>query len=402
LGLSRSRAFWPRVIPLLALPAAVATTALAPGAARAQAPARTQSSVRATAVLTAAYTDNLFQSYSERTDWVQRLSLDLDYGSRNRSAYYSAEAQCYNEYGDLFTQTHMLGVSVQRPGPERRLLAGGLHATVREGRRGYEYKDYVEAGGHGSAKLYLRPSLMLRAGSGLQARVYRHAGDFSYLEPTAYAQLSRFLPTRTTLMAGLDLGAKTYLRAAGDPAAGDSLAYVRTSDDDLQAVAGLWIKAAQSLADHTGLQLQYTRRYLLGGGTRYRRPEEYDSSEELFDDQYSRSSRELRTTLKHRSAAGIDLLLTARRARRRYEGRPALDLDGQPLVPDGPREGSVDRRDTRTSLLTRVAVDLTRYAPLVLAGLELRLERSCLKVDSNDPYYDATARTYSASLRLGL
>ena len=171
--------------------------------------------------------------------------------------------------------------------------------------------------------------------------------------------------------------------------------YARTSDNDAQAQATAWLKVAQSVATRTGLQLQYTRQALLAGGTRYRRPEEYDPVEELFDDGYSRSGYELRATIKHQGAAGFDLLATARRARRLYEGRPALDLDGLPVGV------GQNRRDTRTGLLVRLDRDLTAHAPVHLANLVLRLEWSLLAVDSNDPYYDTSTRVYSAALRLG-
>lgn len=358
-------------------------------------PAIAQAPVVVGAHVVTAYTDNLFRSYSERSDWVQQVYLDLDYGGPGLTAYYSAEASLFAEYEDLFSQTHAIGVSTARPGPHRRLVTGGLSLAMRTGRPDYEYKDYTEASGNLGAKLYLRPSLMLRTGTGLRVREYRHAGDFSYAEPTVYVQMSRFLPTRTTLVAGLDLGLKAYLRAGGAATTDDVATYSRTSDDDAQAQATAWLKMAQSLGTRAGLQLQYTRLDLVAGGTRYRRIEDYDPTEELFDDGYSRSGHELRATLKHRGAAGLDVLATARRARRHYEGRPALDLDGLPVGLDQVRQ------DTRTALLVRVDRDLTAHAPAPLVDLALRLEWSLLTVDSNDPYYDASTRVYSAALRVG-
>jgi len=359
-------------------------------------PAMAQGPVGVGAHVVTAYTDNLFRSYSERSDWVQQVYLDFDYGGPGLAAYYSVEASLFAEYEDLFTQTHAIGVTASKPGPDRRLVTGDLSLAMRAGRPDYRYKDYTEASGYLRAKRYLGPSLLLRGGTGLRVREYGHAGDFSYAEPTAYAQVSRFLPTRTTLVAGLDLGLKVYLRAAGDPTADNAATYARTSDGDAQAQATAWLKVAQSLATRTGLQLQYTHLDLVAGGTRYRRTEDYDPTEELFDDGYSRSEHELRATLKHRDAAGFDLMATARRARRHYEGRPALGLDGLPVGWDQ------DRQDTRTALLVRVDRDLTASAPAPVAALALRLEWSLLTVDSNDPYYDASTRVYSAALRLGL
>lgn len=345
------------------------------------------------ALLVTAYTDNLFQSHTERGDWIQQVSFDLDTARPGMAAYYTGQMNLYSEYEDLYTQSHTIGLSTSRSGSDRRLLTGDLSATLRAGRSAYDYRDYVELDGWLAGRTYLQRSLMLRAGAGLRRRDYRHAQGFSYLEPSAYAQLSRFLPTRTTVMLGLDAGLKRYLGEASD----DSTAiYVRTWDDDAQALVSLWGRVAQSLGPRTGLQLQYTRQSLWAGAPRYRRPEEYDPVGELFDDGYSHSGHEVRATLKHRGLAGVDATLVAHWNRRTYEGRPALDLEGLPIADDDVR------RDRRTGLRVRLDRRLSPRQLPALRGVTLRLEGSLLETSSNDPYYTTSVRVVSLSLELDL
>lgn len=343
--------------------------------------------------LISAYTDNLFQSYTKRSDWIQSLTLDLDHALGDLGLYYSGQARMFAEYEDLFAQNHAVGVSIVRPGPERRLLAGGLSAAFRRGRLQYEYRDYHEIDGYLGVREYLQPTLMLRAGVSGAVRRYRQAPDFSFFEPAAYVQISRFLHTRTTLQGGIDLGAKFYLNeSTGDPLYTE---YARSSDPGSQLLAILWLKLAQSVGPRTGLQLRLSRQDILAGVARYQRPDLYDPVDELFDDAYSYASDEIRTTLKHKGAAGLELLATASYERRRYKGRPALSLDGLPLA-----DGEI-RRDDRSGVLLRAERSLG-WTPRALSALSLRVEWSLGSVGSNDPYYAALTQMYSARLRLGL
>jgi hypothetical protein len=339
---------------------------------------------------TAAYTDNLFNSYSQRSDWIRQLHLDLDYGRGSTALYYSAHANMYTDYDDLFTQTHVLGASAVRRGPDRRLFSADLSLATRAGTADYGYKNYLEGVVNVGAKVYPRPALMLRGGAALRLREYSQAGDFSYVEPSAHVLLSRFLPSRTTLQAGATLGAKAYLRAGSEST--EDFSPARTATDRVQARASVWLKVAQSLGPATGVNIRVTRKELLSGTARYRLPEEYDPEEELFDDQYSYTASQGRVGLKHVLGADTELVGSLQLEKRRYTDRPALTLDG---FPAGAGE---TRDDTRTRAYLRVERTLTR-TPAPLTDLGVALEWSLQRVDSNDPYYDATARLYAISLR---
>ena len=336
---------------------------------------------------TTSWTDNLFQSYSERSDWLRQLAFDIDVGRAALGGWYTGRVDLYGDYGDLFTQTHVLGVGLSRTGENRQQLAGSLSAAVRAGRSTYDYRDYLETRATVTGRRYLGPALLLRGGGAVELRDYRHAGDFSYAEPSAWVQISRFLPTRTTLLAGADIGAKTYLHAAGDTAA----AWARTTGEDAQALASVWLKVAQSLAPRTGVQLRFAWQTLWEGQPRYQQTGDYDPVGELFDDDYSHSGSEWRLTLKHQ-ASRFEAIAVAWTDGRRYDGRPALDLSGIAI--------GETRRDRRTGLRLGLTHDLAIGGPR--RDVSIHADASALSVTSNDPYYDTAARWLSLSLELGL
>ena len=343
--------------------------------------------------LGSAYTSNLFQDYAPRSDWVHSIGMAVDHAFGDVQVGYYGDARMYATYDDLFALTHALVVSVVRPGPDRQLWVAGLTASMRSGRHEYEYRDYYETDGYLGIRRYLQPTLMLRAGVTGVMRRYQSASAYSYFEPAAYVQLSRFLQTRTTLQAGIDTGAKLYL----DDVTGEPLysAYTRAADTGRQVQATIWAKVAQSIGPRSGLQVRLSHQDLLTGLARYEQPAMYDPVQELFDDGYSYAGQQIRAVLKHRGAAGLELLFMAQHERRTYEGRPPLDLEGLPVAEGG------DRRDRRTGVLLRAERPLT-WATRAVDAAAVRLEWSLTTVASNDPYYEAATQNLSAEIHLDL
>ena len=319
-------------------------------------------------------TDNLFQNYHRRSEWMTLTYVDLDFAVRpGLDLYYTGNADLFAEYGELFNHTHRAGMTWTRRGEGRRSAVVGLSVAVRQNRAAYRYRDYVQGEGFASLKRYLKSGL-LRMGYSMRSRVYLHKGDFSYAEQVVSGRISRFLPSRTTLAAGVEIGIKTFLRS-------------RPDSRRVLVQGRMQGKIAQTLFPGMGAQVEYRRRVNARAGNRYDEPE-FDPDEELFDDRYSYEGGEWRGRLKYVRGRGFQLSLSGSAVLRRYD-RPALDLDGAPL-------GTV-REDRRR----RVSVSCLRCFPLQsgrLYGLEVRLEGTYVKVRSTDPYYDATARIGAVGL----
>lgn len=327
------------------------------------------------------YTDNLFQNYSRRPDWITLAYVDLDCApSTALDLYYMGNANVLAEYEELSSHNHQAGLEYTWAGLQGSQAYAGGDLALRLDRRAYRYQDYLQGQVHAGAKLYLGPVLLSRAGYQLRFREYLHAASYSFAEQVLSAQLSRSLESRTTLQAQSELGLKTYARQAEGGGA-RSLA---------QAV--LRLRVAQSLAAHAGLQVEYLRRIELAGRSRYVSGAVYDADEELFGDRYSYAGSELRAGVKY-LGDGVRAETNGQYGQRSYQDRPALDLEGLALGP-----ARQDRRKT-------FRAELERTFPLAsdrLQEVRLHLEWMYLDVDSNDPYYRGATRVYSAGVQVGL
>ena len=349
--------------------------------------ANAASPVTLRAYATTAWTNNLFQSQSERSEKIQQLAFDADLGGAGMAGYYTGRVDLYGDYEDLFTQTHTVGLTSSRTGGSHQRLTGDLQATLRASRAAYNYREYLEMRATVAFRRYLRPTLMLRGHTGLALRNYQHAGDFSYVEPTAWAEISRFLASGTTFVAGTEAGVKAYVR---NSTADSTSVWSRSSGSGSQILASMWLKVAQSLGAGTGLQLRYSLRSLWTGQSRYRQADDYEPVDELFDDDYGHDGPALRMTLKHLRRR-FEAVLIGEAARRHYEGRPALDLDGLPL--------GETRSDRRTSLRLRLSREI--HAPAPATDAALKFDASVGSVSSNDPFYDTSMRLLSLTLEVG-
>ena len=337
------------------------------------------------------YSDNVFQNVNQRSDWITQANIDFDWSPTGAlNLYYSGNANVFSEFSDLFNHTHGMGLTYQRPGEGRDLFYAGGEVALRLDQPDYAYREFVEASGFANYKTYWGDALLARASYTVRLQEYLNASEYSFAEQSAFVQVSRFLPSRTTLQAGAELGLKTYLRDAG------------ALTDGVEARAGngrnliQWVgraKLAQALASSAGLQAEYVLRTNLSGSSRFADTQLYNPDDDLFDDRFAYEGHRARTKLKYLAGASVLLQAGASWEKRRYPGRPALDLDGFLL------DSQASRRDTRRSLSLEAG---RSFFPVTGLASELRLsfEWRYTDTDSNDPYYDAGAQSYSLGLNL--
>lgn len=327
------------------------------------APTASQAQIVPRVNLYTSYTDNLFQSYNQRGDWINQAYIDLDYAFNSPlSLYYSGSANQFNENDDLFSHTHRLGLGYAKLWDERNVLQIGADLSTRLDRQVYEYRDMVKASSYINAKFYLRPQWLARTGYTASYLEYLNAGAYSFFEQAAFFQLSRFLPSRTTVEVRTELGLKTYAQSGSTD---DIFLPVRAgaSRNLLQWVGRL--KLAQSLGAYTGLQVEYRKRANLSGRSRYTDVEFYNPDDDLFDDRYSYQGDSIGTTLKHIAPLEVDLEASAKIESRRYTGRLALDLIGEPL------DSGATRKDTRQTLRLAAGKDFYLNGPAHAVRLQL-------------------------------
>ena len=337
------------------------------------------------------YSDNIFHNVNGRADWVTQADIDFDWSPTEAlNLYYTGNANVFSEFSDLFNHTHGIGLTYQQLGEGRDLFYAGGQLALRLDRPDYAYREYAEGNAFAGLKTYLREDLLARLSYNLYLQEFLNASEYSFAEQSLFAQVSRFLPSRTTLQAGAELGLKTYLR---DPAAAEDGIEARAgSGRNLVQLVGR-AKAAQSLAQSAGLQAEYILRANLSGSSRFADTQLYNPDDDLFDDRFAYEGHTLSARLKYLAHAGLLLEAGASWEKRTYPGRPALDLDGFLLA------NEASRRDTRRSLSLGAGRSFFPQSGLT-SEIRLNLQWRYADTASNDPYYDSDSQTYSVGVEL--
>lgn len=363
------------------------------------------------------YTDNVFLTASQRSDLMQSAYIDFDYQfDTDLSLYYSGNANVFSDNADLFNHVHSLGASYARPLGAAGLFFAGTTLSLRLDRPLYSYRDFAAGRALASFEPYLHPELISRLDYTFSYQNFLNAADYSYREQHLDAQLTHYLPTRTTLQLNGELGLKSYLQETTQPSRNPFL-------------WGTRLKAAQSLGPNLGLQLAWHHQDILTGQSRdadwfwhdpnkifdefdktktkskahWYNPDEFYKApptsqaywydpDELFEDRYSYGGDQWSAALKYLAPLNCELAASFQRESRLYSQRPSYDLAG---VLTG--ESTAETRHTaRLGLARAFYLDNTPFREMAL-----ELEWLYRSVASNDAFYDADAHAYSAGIQFG-
>ncbi len=259
----------------------------------------------------------------------------------------------------------------------------------------YDVYDYIGAKGFVNGKWYVHPSVLLRLGYRLRLRHYWNLESFSYNEHYLFAQISKFLPSRTTLRGEISFGYKNHPNPEGinnfnfGPTRRFRLPVDPGVPDEGQAV--LAVLVAQSLAANTGFSLRYQTRINTTSDRFFLSGEEtgYSDDEDIFNDRYDYEGHEWTFRLTQLLPRRLGLEIEGGYEIRNYDGREALDLSGHPI-------GSGAFRRDRTTFGT-IFFEKPVFQNLT-AGIWYSYDRN----RANDAYYDYSGRqSLSMELKLG-
>lgn len=371
-----------------------------------------------------------FESFSSAVERPDDSTLagafDLDHQVGALRLWYSLEGASYADEGSWGSLRHGLGATY-RLGPEtggpRAWL--GASAALRRNGSSWSYANYGGLGAFANVELQPLSGLTLRGGYRFDTREFDELPSLNQRQHDGFASLRANLPSRTTLIGELHLGRKDY---DGDPVTSlpGSLETSLTLPLPVPAGRGQggsgqgqrqmaprppvvpstgtafgpasagqvsWLlRAAQSLADRTGLSLQYYQRETSGDV-----PPALVSTPALFfddgvyDDPFASDALAYRGALKQSFASGAWIEASGAWTRRDYRAQPALDADGLALTDGATR---VDRV-TQASLAASIPVLTARTGAWSLA---LQPAWRFTDSSSNDAYYDYE----SHALELGL
>jgi hypothetical protein len=347
---------------------------------------------------------NAFGSHQEESDLIGRINLYLANrmtGTRSQLEYYfSGTGNVFTRAGDRAFSLGTAGVAYARKvGEQRSMVNASAGISVRLDRPYYDIYDYVSTQASVSGKVYPSSGVMLRGSYRVKHRNYWNLDLFNHTEHRLTGEVSRFLPSRTTLKADLCFGYKDNRNAVTETyttggwfgrGGGRETSYVVEPgvSNEAQLVYGLQI--AQSVAAGTGLSLRYQIQASLKSGGTYLTGEEttYSGEDDLFNDRYDYKGHEWTFRLTQQLPRKSKLVASAGYEIRDFAGRQPLDLEGNPIEIAG------FRRDK--SAFGSLSLEKPLAANLNL-GIWYGLDRN----KSNDPYY-AYGLRHSLSMDLKL
>lgn len=346
------------------------------------------------------------------------LGLEQRFDERRGRLGYTLDAGTYATTGDWrsFLHTAEAVYRIDLAAEQRGSVFLGASGALRDNGEAWGQADYRAFGLMANTQWRVGGAT-LRGGYRFDLRRFPDLAALDQEQHDAFASVLVNLPSRTTLIGEAHAGLKSYagetltVAVPDDPAepattgrggrgrgTGSLGPDVRPSfvtlGDATQARQIHWLaRVAQSLADRTGLSLQYSERHAWG-----RVPPALVTTpagffdDGVYDDPFASDARAGRVALKHVFANGGSVEAWGTRLRRDFTGTAALGLDGQPLATLELRRDRV----WRAGAALRQPLRAPREGALRLA-LELAYDFS--EHRSNDAYYDYRAHTVGVALR---
>ena len=350
------------------------------------------------------YDNNAYGSYEGEADYITSVDIGLANrltGDRHElETYYAGNGNIFAQVGARTFLTNDFGILyARRIGEGRDGIYAGGSASFRLGRAPYDAYDYAGFQGTVTGKWYADPTVMLRSGYRLRYRNFWNLKAYSYTEHYLFAQINKFLPSRTTLRGEISYGYKNHRDPEeetfdfGRFQRGRNFMPTVTAEPGVpdQGQVALRMQVAQSLAENTGLSVRYEARLNTSdnGYDPYWEALGYSEDSDVFNDRYDYTGHEWTARLTQQLPWTLRAVLETGYESRHYDGRTAFDLSGEPIA-----SGDF-RKDRNTFAGISLEAPLT---PSVDAELWYGYERN----RSNDLYYDYGGRhSFSVRFKIG-
>ncbi len=373
-----------------------------------------------------------FSPSASATESRQNLSgaVNLDHvfaADRGRVAY-DLTAGDYDSPGDWTFLQHHASFTYQLGGMEAtdRKVFFNASAVARANGDAWTSAAYSGLGGGVNAEFHPAESTTLRTGYRGDYRRFDDLSALTQFEHRAFASVLANLPSRTTLVAEFQVGAKHYDgvvttetgttdivvspgASGGRFGQGSTVGAGMTGTSHVVSIpvyattqtdgaAGLFTglaRVAQSLTDRTGVHLQATARRTFGSVAPLLVTTPAGFFEDgIYDDPFASDGLFLQAGLTHAFGNGAELSATGWWADKDYTGIGALDAAGLPLATGALRS---DRVAIAQAAWSQPLLKTKGGATLVSADLSYRYMRH----ESNDAFYNYRSHAVGISLTAG-
>lgn len=357
-------------------------------------PARTQFSVGAD--VGTMIDDNVDNNTLRLNDRITALGLQAGYDwitdDTNIGLAYLGSYNYYSVVPGRSYQTHTGSLTYARlfGNEDQTLWSSAASFGIRTDREEYEYYDNTTFAFSTALKHQLGESVLGRAGYTLRTMSFANLPAFDYTEHLLFVQSSFFLPSRTTLIAEVDLGVKVYSTpnedTTGALTAGRGRMSSSLSSPGVAQATGM-LRIGQSVFQNTGLSLTGSWQVNLRREARFL-TSDYGlvSDDEIFEDHYGYQGPGGSLMLTQILPLDMKLRVTGSWQRRGYTPRAAYNEVGVQIAPE--------RIDNRRAL------NVSLHIPVTPAGFTLGVAFDHIVNASNDPFFSYTNNAFTVQLTI--
>lgn len=317
--------------------------------------------------------NNIFATSEQTSDYLTEISTYLASSTSgdgfDTRLFYQGTGYLFASEGERSFTTQEVGIAHARKlGSGRNALYAGASLLTRIDHADYNLYDYAGMRAFLNGKFYATSSTMVRLGYHLATRNYWNLDTASYADHYLFGQVTRFLPTKTTLRGDVSYSYKTHF-----------------SDEGQFVLGG---QVAQSIRPGTGISLRYQRRINTIAPAADLSIDGFNLDEDILVDRYDYSGHETTLRLTQQLPMGATLRLAGGYETQTYDDQVALEADGTPTSDLAIR---LDRITFGEAVLEVPLIDRLDL------GMNYRWEKS----RSNDAYYVYDGRK-AFSIDLGL
>ncbi|MBD3223381.1 MAG: hypothetical protein GF313_01525 [Caldithrix sp.] len=260
--------------------------------------------------------DNLFRSPDAERDWYNGYSINASYSFSEPgiTIYYNPDFYHFDSFSERNFSIQQGGVRYTASPfeNERHNLYLGGTFIKRINRTDYDFYNYNQFYFYGNLRFYW-DIFVLKTGYNFRSRAYTNLSSLNNIRHYVFAQINKSWPTRTTLMAEIDLGNKSFTGSETITSVSvDTIPIQRgrgrghrfitnEQTDELNGPSFnqivFWIRTAQSLHRNIGWYGQYRMQRSLTDDNVIYNSDYYYQDEELFDDPFSYTSDEFSSQL---------------------------------------------------------------------------------------------------------
>ena len=326
--------------------------------------------------------DNVSNNYEQLNDKITRLNLGTGYifddSDWNTQLFYQGSYNYYSTLTDRIYYFHSAGIATTYLGETHEFDLGATYST-RLNRSAYSFLGYNEFNVYVTHKAEPVEGFISTFGYRANYTAFDELSDLDNLENVLFGNITHSFETKTTLIAGGDIGAKWYSPVSTSSSVSQSRGNgsIMKSVGTVTSQATAFIKIGQSLFEKTGLS-GYARYQLnILNNARSLLNIYSVTDDEIFDTRYGYEGLYYELSLKQLFPYAIAAEIGYGVAEKNYINSAAYDLIGNIL--------SSERNDMRYifSAELKKGFDISEGNTLVMS-----LQYDSIVNDSNDPYFN--------------